>query len=180
MANGDKKIKHLIENLASGHPEAQKDLLELAAESSNYDPVVNALISFLEKWNEETFSRESAGIVIFLLGELKAEAAVPILLQFLVFNPKPPITPIFRISASTPPAVSALIKIGENVIPPVLEHLRHSDPKNEVIPVLVEKIISGIIEVEEGRKLIEYELGTSGDKREKGRLEDCLQYFSRK
>ncbi|MBI1989482.1 MAG: hypothetical protein HYS65_07075 [Betaproteobacteria bacterium] len=171
------KTEDIIDLIVRGEPGADKRVLEHASDAAARARVIRALIALLDRWPSSEIRHDAFIDAIAALGKLNAEEAIPALLRVLLLQPGAAAAEPIREIVYTPPAVEALIGIGERSVPETLAYLRQSDPENAAIPVAVQRVVAGVLGERAGRELIEREIRISADPAERSRLEECLEYF---
>lgn len=86
---------------------------------------VEALIPLIDPANADRYSDETRSAAAYLLGELRAIEAVPVLAKALADEPGPKI--IFDLSRYDVPVFTALVKIGRPAVPAMIENIENSE-----------------------------------------------------
>lgn len=143
--------------------------------------LIEPLVRFLKDWQPTKDSPQTVGTVILLLGELKANDAVPTLLDFLEFQSDPKfLEPRLRLHCFTPPAVTALIKIGKAAVPQTVHYLQGPAGDKPAVRVAVKWVLKGILGEKASIEFLSNTLRDCKSPQGRHRLEECLQDFDPK
>jgi len=134
---------------------------------------VQKLIPLIDPANAAKYSDETRCAAAYLLGELRAVEAVPVLSKALVNEPGPKMSS--DLNRYNVPALTALIKIGRPTVPTLIKNLETSNDQ-----ILRDKSLGVLIHVLGGKRRL-LELLAKLEKRSNGeetrrRIEECITY----
>lgn len=112
-----------IDNLRSENSKTRDQTVD--AVLRNRKSVIEQLIPLIDPANAKNYSDETRSVAAYLLGELRATEAVPVLSRALADPPGRNIFP--DISRYDTPVFHALVKIGRPAVPALIEHVKTSD-----------------------------------------------------
>lgn len=169
--------EELLARAAGGDVEARKELVATRRRRADRQRVIADLVAFLERGYLGLNAPAATATAIDILGELRAEEAIPVLLNYLTFRPVDPSDLGFdgRLKAVMPPAVNALAKIGEPAIAPLLERVRRSGPREHALAATAANVLLAIAGPRQAATLIQRELD-GASKRAQRRLQAVLDY----
>ncbi len=160
-----------IEGLSSKEPRIRDQVVD----SVLHDRLatVQKLISLIDPTNAAKYSDETRCSAAFLLGELRAVEAVPVLSQSLISEPGR--KQRFRISRYDAPVWNALVKIGRPAVPTMIKNIETTD--NRILRV---KSLDILVHILGGKKrlleLLDKLEKRAGDKEVRQRITDCIAY----
>lgn len=86
---------------------------------------IGGLVAMVDQTGDKKYSDETRSAAAYLLGEMRAEEAVPALSRALVNPPGPKSR--FDISRYDDPIITALVKIGRPAVPTMIKNLEETD-----------------------------------------------------
>ncbi len=134
---------------------------------------VRKLITLIDPANAPKYSDDTRCAAAYLLGELRAVEAVPVLSKALADEPGPKI--FFDVSRYDMPVWTALVKIGQPAVPAMIQNLETTDSR-----VLRNKSLGVMVHVLGGKRrlleLLEKLEKRASDKEVRQRITDCIAY----